>query len=98
MDQGHIPRFITPGVQALPENLILLMWALLDAMEDVQKDYLQIFKLYPAENGLLAVEHYQEQPEYHDPIFYVKNCPLEANTVYIIDEKTQQTMCLPEER
>jgi len=89
-------RFITKGVGSeIPLLLQMYIWALIDTME-IQKDYLQVFRLYE-EKGRQIIEHTQEQPEYKR-VFTVKSKikPITAK-VFVIDDETHTTMLLASE-
>ena len=92
--QSH--KFITLGVyERIPEPLQLLLWMMADDL--VEQDYLQIFDLQKAVNGILIC-HSQEEPFYENIVKV--ECEAEfgfKEKVYIIDDETHSTMLLAEE-
>lgn len=89
--------YITRGIQCeVPVILQIFIWRMIERI-DVQKDYLQIFRLKPIENNKVIIEHEQEQPVYEDSIT-VDEVTLERDTkIYVIIEDECMTMMLAEE-
>lgn len=61
-------RYETRGInERLPIQIKLVIWNLIDGLEEVRKDYLQVFRLeVVSENGrkVQQIVHSQEEPEY----------------------------------
>lgn len=88
-------RYITSGVaETVPLSTQILLWKLIDDLP-VEKDYLQIFKLY-VENGMQKVIHIQEEPAYEKEYVFSTENPV-VSKIYAIDDKTHSTMLLNEE-
>ena len=88
-------RYITSGVaETVPLSTQILLWKLIDDLP-VEKDYLQIFKLY-VENGMQKVIHIQEEPAYEKEYVFSTENPV-VSKIYTIDDKTHSTMLLNEE-
>lgn len=90
-------RCVTSDVQQeIPLILVIFLWSMIDRI-NVQKDYLQIFRLKPIENNKVVIEHEQEQPVYKDSIT-VDEVTLERDiNVYVIIENDYAKMMLAEE-
>lgn len=86
-------RFVTHGaLEALPDWVQNLLWFLQDNMEVEKKDYLQVFHLSHTASGQRII-HTQEEPLYKKVIDVT--CPDAVDAViYIIDDKTHETMLL----
>ena len=88
-------RYITSGVaEKIPLSTQILLWKLIDDLP-VDKDHLQIFKLY-IENGMQKVIHIQEEPAYEKEYVFSTETPVMCK-IYAIDDKTHSTMLLSEE-
>lgn len=89
-------QLITLGVyERIPESLQLLLWMMAD--DPVEQDYLQVFDLQKAADGILIC-HSQEDPFYENIVKV--ECEAEfgfKEKVYIIDDETHSTMLLAEE-
>lgn len=90
-------RCVTSDIQQeIPLILVIFLWSMIDRI-NVQKDYLQIFRLKPIENNKVLIEHEQEQPVYKDYIT-VDEVTLERDiNVYVIIENDYAKMMLAEE-
>lgn len=88
--------YITRGIQCeVPVILQVFMWSMIERI-DVQKDYLQIFRLKSINDNKIIIEHEQEQPVYKDSIT-VDEVTLERDIkVYVIIENEYMTMMLAE--
>lgn len=95
-------RYITKGVnEKVDIRLQLLMWSIIDNLnekENVEVDYLQVFKL-KKEGALIIVEHSQEEPEYKEVyLLELEDVELDRKMkVYVIDSGEYSTILLPEE-
>ncbi|HAR4729093.1 TPA: DUF960 domain-containing protein [Staphylococcus aureus] len=100
-----INRYITKGIsKQLSLDLQILLWNMVkDRDNQLNTDYLHIFKLQEDEN-ILSITHEQEQPayklEYHYTN-YIKNQNALPKKVYVIREDDvyvfYYVMLLPEE-
>ena len=89
-------RYVTRGVNArIPLLTQILMWEMIDSLQEVEPDYLQIFRL-SEENGKQKVIHEQEQPEYKKEYVLSEIEPVNEK-VYVIDSEEYSTMLLAEE-
>ena len=85
-----INRYITRGIsEQLSLDLQILLWNMVkDRDNQLNTDYLHIFKLQEDDN-MLSITHEQEQPayklEYHYPN-YIKNQNALPKKVYVIRE------------
>lgn len=102
MERFKNKRLLTAGIaSSVPESQIHLMWMLIDRMETEDRDTHQFFTLSRiGETGsyIQAIEHMQEQPEYHSPIMYFPTEGCFEGRVYVIDDGSANVMCLPQER
>lgn len=95
-------RCVTRGVNAeIDIRLQLAMWSLIDILkmkEDVEVDYLQVFKL-KKEVDFIKIEHSQEVPEYKSVhMIGIDDIELDKDTkIFVIDSGDYSTMLLPEE-
>lgn len=86
-------RYITKGIQTfLKEELQLILWDLIDGLE-VEKDYLQVFKLQ-VEGEELKLTHRQEEPDYvREYRVKLKELSLHQDEkVFVIDDGEFSTM------
>ena len=89
-------RYVTRGVNArIPLITQIMMWGMIDSLQEVEPDYLQIFCL-SAENGKQKIVHEQEQPEYKKEYMISEVEPVNEK-VYVIDSEEYSTMLLAEE-
>lgn len=89
--------YITRGIHyEVPVILQIFMWSMIERIE-VQKDYLQIFRLKPTSNNKVIVEHEQEQPVYKDSVTVDKVTLERDMKVYVVIESDYMTMMLAEE-
>lgn len=89
-------RYITKGVNEKVSFLLqLFMWQCIDSM-DVQKDYLQVFKL-SVENRKQKIEHIQEEPCYRREYLFYADTPVLICKIFVIDDGSHSTMLLAEE-
>ncbi|PNN08557.1 DUF960 family protein [Staphylococcus aureus] len=101
-----INRYITRGIsEQLSLDLQILLWNMVkDRDNQLNTDYLHIFKLQEDDN-MLSITHEQEQPayklEYHYTKLYIKNQNALPKKVYVIREDDVDAfyyvMLLPEE-
>lgn len=79
----------------------MIMWQLIDALEDVKPDYLQIFKFYTGHNddGTKAqiIAHIQENPDYRAVYYFPLIGDGIQEKVYCIDDGDHVTMLFAEE-
>ena len=100
MFQGQ--RFVTRGVlNSVPIGIQAFLWSLIDnlvSQHQVELDYLQVFELKSANGNGQKIIHRQEVPAYWaEYVFDNVKKPLIVK-LYVIDDGTYCTMCLPEER
>ncbi len=95
-------RYKSRGINTkLPIPIQVILWSILDQhlQSETEIDYLQIFK-FVEENGILAIKHSQEQPDYKKQ-YTMRMCDeyrvLTGSTIYIIDDKDHSTMLFAEE-
>lgn len=95
-------RYITRGVnEEVDIRLQLLMWSIIDNLnekENVEVDYLQVFKLRK-EGASIIIEHSQEEPEYKD-VYSLELQDVELDRkmkIYVIDSGAYSTMLLCQE-
>ena len=89
-------RYATRGVNArIPLITQIMMWGMIDSLQEVEPDYLQIFRL-SVENGKQKIVHEQEQPEYRKE-YLLKEVEPVNEKVYVIDSEEYSTMLLAEE-
>lgn len=91
-------RFCTKGINnKIPLATQLILWKMIDDLkeQDIQLDYLQVFKL-TNKTGVQAVEHSQEQPEYSYTLTIPLVEPL-TTKIFVIDNKDYSTMLLASE-
>lgn len=92
-------KYATRGIQsALPLEIQLLLWNMIDSMKVTKKDYLQVFKfkIINKDENLIEIQHSQEKPKYINSINIVMNIN-ESLTIFCIDDITHSTMLLAEE-
>lgn len=91
-------RYVTKGVnEKLDLSLQLLLWSLIDDL-NVEKDYLQVFKLNKV-GDIINIEHSQEVPEYKSYI-RISSRDLEFQgevKLYAIDSIEYSTLLIAEE-
>lgn len=94
------PRYLTRGVdEKISQFLQMLMWDMIDEMQ-IEKDYLQVFNLIPAElNGekVLKIVHSQEKPPYQRTIMLSNLTPPIQEKLFVIDDGDHSTMMLADE-
>lgn len=91
-------RYITKGIQTfLRPDLQILLWDLIDGLE-VEKDYLQVFKLELVEDHI-KLTHQQEKPEYSVTYIVQVDQPSiqEKEKIYVIDDGEYATMMFASE-
>lgn len=101
--QGN--RYITRGVNdAVPKEIQLYCWQLIDAKAkqfDPSLDYLQIFEFNrDGQRGTITIIYRQEEPffiDYHEWRLTEKLRNFSVMKLWVIDDRTHQTMLLPEE-
>lgn len=92
-------KYITKGIQtALPFEIQLLLWNMIDVMNVTKKDYLQVFKfkIIDKANQIVQIEHSQEKPKYKKYIEIKFNLDTDI-TIFCIDDISHSTMLLTEE-
>lgn len=92
-------KYITKGIQtALPFEIQLLLWNMIDVMNVTKKDYLQVFKfkIIDKANQIVQIEHSQEKPQYKKYIEIKFNLDTDI-TIFCIDDISHSTMLLTEE-
>ncbi len=96
------PRYITKGIEAtIPLSIQLALWKAIDSLktEDIEMDYLQVFKLEKIDKGipLLKITHYQEQPEYKE-VYVADDITISEDVkIFVIDDQEHTTMLLSSE-
>ncbi|MFD1900800.1 DUF960 family protein [Enterococcus termitis] len=98
-------RYIARGVkEQVPKETQLYCWQLIDKKveeAEINLDYLQIFELNP-DNQRQAIEviHRQEEPffiDYHTYTIKGKMLDFQIKKLWVIDDRSHQTMLLPED-
>ncbi|MFD2306982.1 DUF960 family protein [Enterococcus termitis] len=98
-------RYITKGVnEQVPKEIQLYCWNLIDKKRseaETELDYLQLFEFNP-DNQRQAIEviHRQEQPffiDYHTYTIKGKMPDFQIKKLWVIDDRSHQTMLLPED-
>ncbi|KEI82841.1 hypothetical protein EXM30_04905 [Clostridium botulinum] len=95
-------RYITRGVnEEVDIRLQLIMWNMIDNLnekENIEIDYLQVFKL-KKEETLIIIEHIQEEQKYKK-IYSLELEDIKLNgeiKIYVIDSGDYSTMLLSKE-
>lgn len=98
-------RYITRGVnEAVPKEIQFRCWQLIDEkakQSEPPLDYLQIFEFNRDDRRkTLTMIHRQEEPffiEYHECRLTKELASFSVKKLWVIDDRTHQTMLLPEE-
>lgn len=91
-------RYMTKGIQTfLRPDVQILLWDLIDGL-DIEKDYLQVFKLEMKEKDL-KLTHQQENPDYSAAYTVkVENFSLpQDEKIFVIDDGEYSTMMFASE-
>lgn len=91
-------RYMTKGIQKfLRPDVQILLWDLIDGL-DIEKDYLQVFKLEMKEKDL-KLTHHQENPDYSAAYTVkVENFSLpQDEKIFVIDDGEYSTMMFASE-
>jgi hypothetical protein len=91
-------RYMTKGIQTfLRPDLQILLWDLIDGL-DVEKDYLQVFRLEMKEEDL-KLTHQQENPDYSVSYTVKVDHPSihQEEKIYVIDDGDYATMMFASE-
>ena len=96
-------RYTTRRIsEEMPFVLQAYLWRCIDEQVDLNKnvDYLQVFRFKAIREGLLVVEHTQEQPNRKN-IYYVPSSNDFKNilheTIFVIDDGEYSTMLFADE-
>ena len=92
-------RYLTRGVDnEIPLELQIFLWERIDALPE-ERDYLQIFELSAAEEGMQKIVHKQEQTEYRAEYVITEEHTPKAVTakIFVIYDGDHCTMLLAEE-
>lgn len=85
-------RYMTRNiVECIPIEINILLWNLIDELQ-IEKDYLQIFELNPMGEGIVAIIHKQEVPEYESSIYIHNEVIKENKKIYAIDSVEYSTL------
>ena len=98
-------RYITRGVnEIIPKKIQLCCWQMIDEkarQPEIQLDYLQIFEfIRNTQKGIFTIIHRQEEPpfiDYHEWQLTEELRSFSVTKLWIIDERTHQTLLLPDE-
>lgn len=97
------PKYITSNANhILPLDLQINLWQLIQkASNEIQLDYLQIFRLEPVADALTGhtlqrIEHEQEVPPYKE-VYLLPVSRTTNGKVYVIDSQTYCTMMMDED-
>lgn len=95
------PKYITPGVQNVPEEVQMAIWNYIASRRthQVPLDYLQVFALRPIQKEGLnfqLIECRQEVPEYRDEMIVSCEKPV-FDKIFVIDDVDHVTMLLANE-
>jgi hypothetical protein len=93
-------RYVTKVALAkIPAEIVLGLWIMIDNRRNYGGvlNYLQVFKL-SAQDGEQRIIHTQSMPDYHSDVL-VKFIapPIDAETVFVIDDGKCSTMLLADE-
>ena len=90
-------RYMTRNiVEEIPVEINILLWNLIDEL-NIEKDYLQIFKLNPIGEGIVEIVHKQEVPEYEASIYIYNEVIKENKKIYAIDSMEYSTLMFSDE-
>lgn len=94
-------KYITCGIaHEIPDEVQFWLWMMIDNLKysnDIDLDYLQIFRL-SNEDGKQKIIHSQEEQEYCNEILIAVICkPVENAKIFVIDDGRHLTMMLAEE-
>lgn len=94
------PRYLTRGVNTnISLFLQMLLWDMIDEMQ-IEKDYLQVFKLIPIEidgETVLKIVHTQERPPYECTVILSRLTQPIQEKIFVVDDGDHSTMMLAEE-
>ncbi|MGB4587922.1 MAG: DUF960 family protein [Clostridiaceae bacterium] len=90
-------KYMTKGIDSdLAQNLQILIWGLIENME-IEKDYLQVFKMRSIDENSVKIIHKQEIPTYEKEHIISELKETADMNIFVIDSGEYCTMMLAHE-
>lgn len=90
-------KYMTKGIRSeLEHDLQILLWELIENME-IEKDYLQVFKMRSLDKNVVKITHKQEIPSYEKEYIISEIKEAADMNIFVIDSGDYCTMMLAHE-